>query len=189
MSERVIHLVRHGETEWNKIKRVQGSQDRPLSPTGIEQVEQLIRELKDVEITKIFTSPLRRALTSAQMISFAFDNLPIVVRPNLSERNLGDFETRYVSEMEETHGRQWHLLTPPNGESHEDFRTRIIGEFRDILEEYPNEKPLFVCHGWVIGVLDGVLPSTDERRDGYDVKNATLYTYPLPTGFEIPVNI
>jgi len=186
MAERAIHLVRHGETEWNKIKRVQGSQDRFLSLVGIEQVEKLIRELEGVDISTIFTSPLKRALTSAQMISFAMNNLPIVVRPNLSERNLGDFETRYVAEMEETYGSQWHLITPPNGESHDAFRSRILGEFKDVLEEYPDEKPLFVCHGWVIGVLDGVLPSVGEPRDGYDVKNATLYTYTLPTGFEVP---
>ena len=188
--ERNVYLVRHGETEWNKEVRIQGNKDIPLFEEGRVKVEELAETLIDIGISRIATSPLLRALESAEIISKRLGGIPMEIREGLRERNLGELEGLLVDEVKAIHGEDWQLITPPMGEPQDEFKIRIVNEFEEVVKQYPNENLLFVCHGWVIGVLDSHLaPDSKERRDGYAVKNSTLYTYPIITESGKPTNI
>lgn len=56
-----IYTIRHGETDWNKLNRVQGATDNPLNEKGLQQAEETGENLKDIPFTKVYSSPLIRA--------------------------------------------------------------------------------------------------------------------------------
>lgn len=63
-----IYLIRHGETDWNRMKKLQGTTDIPLNAYGIELAEKTAEGLKDVPFDRIYTSPLIRARKTAEII-------------------------------------------------------------------------------------------------------------------------
>ena len=64
----MIYIVRHGETDWNVLGKLQGSKDIPLNEKGIEQAKELREILKDVKFDIVFASPLQRTLKTAEII-------------------------------------------------------------------------------------------------------------------------
>lgn len=87
-----IYLVRHGETDWNKVKRWQGHTDIPLNETGIEQANALAQTIVNYSnISIIYASPLIRAYKTAEILNQAL-NVEIVVRERLKEVCLGVWE-------------------------------------------------------------------------------------------------
>lgn len=87
----MLYLVRHGETEWNEKKIIQGHADAPLTSVGIKQIEDVANEFKDVAFDVIFSSDLLRAKRSAEIIRLERD-LAIQTSELLRERTYGHFE-------------------------------------------------------------------------------------------------
>ncbi|HSR12304.1 MAG TPA: histidine phosphatase family protein, partial [Thermodesulfobacteriota bacterium] len=87
-----IFLIRHGETEWNRIGRFQGRSDTLLNEKGREQARSLALRLKDETITAIYTSPLARAVEMARTIGAFHPSVPIIEEAALLEMALGEFE-------------------------------------------------------------------------------------------------
>ena len=85
MESCIIYLTRHGETEWNEKKLVQGHTDIPLNKKGVEQAKQLGRELKNIHFEAVFSSDLLRAKDSAKIIVLG-KRLNIVLTNALRER-------------------------------------------------------------------------------------------------------
>ncbi len=86
-----IYLVRHGETDWNKERRVQGSADIPLNDYGIYLAEETAKGLETVEFDIAYTSPLIRARKTAEVI-LAGRNGPLIDAPAIQEMNFGVYE-------------------------------------------------------------------------------------------------
>ena len=86
-----ILLTRHGQTEWNALKKVQGKADIELNKNGIEQANNIKVILKNENIDLIVCSPLTRAMQTAKIIN-SDRNLPMVFDERLSERDFGEFE-------------------------------------------------------------------------------------------------
>jgi broad specificity phosphatase PhoE len=87
-----IILVRHGETEWNRQHRIQGSaSDNPLNEIGLRQAERLALCLKGETIEAIYSSPLLRAMRTAQTIA-EYHGLEVVPLPSLKEIDMGELE-------------------------------------------------------------------------------------------------
>jgi len=84
-------LVRHGETDWNAAGRLQGHTDRPLSDYGREQARRLAEELVGEEFDAIYASDLARARETAEIVGAQLD-LPVVLDPDLREKNWGTWE-------------------------------------------------------------------------------------------------
>jgi len=76
-----ILLARHGETDWNREGRFQGHADPPRNATGRAQAARLAVELADVELAAVYSSPLRRALETAEVVAAAHDLTPIPSMP------------------------------------------------------------------------------------------------------------
>lgn len=120
---RKIILVRHGETDWNPINRIQGHLDIPLNNAGILQAQKLAEELKNERIDVIYTSPLARALKTAEIIN-ASHNVTLLSEPLIAEIDQGKWNGLTVAEARKrypTTYRKWQenplAASPPKGES------------------------------------------------------------------------
>ncbi|MBR2803395.1 histidine phosphatase family protein [Candidatus Saccharibacteria bacterium] len=85
-----IYLVRHGETEWNRLHKRQGRTDIPLNETGIKQAEELHDKLKDFEFDVCYSSPLSRARQTAEIV--VSGRSEIIYDDRLMERSFGTLE-------------------------------------------------------------------------------------------------
>ncbi len=91
-------LVRHGETEWNKLGRFQGQEDTPLNPRGREQARETAIAAVTWQPTALYASPLSRTMETAQAIS-RLVGLPVVPQAGLKELALGELEGVTGEEM------------------------------------------------------------------------------------------
>lgn len=91
MSIMKIYIIRHGETDWNTIKRLQGRSDIELNDQGRRLAEITAEALKDVEFARIYTSPLKRAKETA-MIMKQDREIPVIEEPRIIEMSFGIYE-------------------------------------------------------------------------------------------------
>jgi broad specificity phosphatase PhoE len=150
-------LVRHGETIWNKERRVQGFSDIDLNDAGLHQAEQLALSLKDHNIHSIYSSPLIRAKRTAQIIN-QYHNAPIYLESDLMEMNQGDFEGLSFQDLmtrEKDFLRKW-ISDPasvrmPNGESFTELQYRAWKAIEAISMKH--DEALVVSHSFTIASI------------------------------------
>ena len=138
-------LVRHGETDWNPVNRIQGWLDIPLNAEGIRQAEKLAAELSGMKIVAIYSSPLKRAWQTAQAIAEK-QHLGIKKISALKEINQGKWQGLLVSEAKskdrELYSR-WLCkpleAKPPQGESLEEVSQRTERACQRIVNDHPQE--------------------------------------------------
>lgn len=141
----MIYIVRHGETNWNVEGRYQGRIDIELNENGFNQAKQISEELKNIEFNKVFSSPLKRALQTDQIIS----NKDIIVDNRLIERSNGDLEGKLKSECNINIDFNNPNENRLNIENIIDFRKRIKDFFDEITSDYQDENILVVTHAGV----------------------------------------
>ncbi len=95
MSAIKIYLIRHGETAWNKESRIQGREDVPLCAEGLDQAKSVAESFMNVPLAAVVTSPLSRALTTAEMIGKTV-NAPVYPEEDLTERDFGSVSGKVV---------------------------------------------------------------------------------------------
>lgn len=119
----MLYLVRHGETDWNKLKRFQSRTEVPLNARGEAQAAAIRAELqaRDVEFIQAYCSPMGRARRTAEII-LAGTTAPLAVEDELIELEFGGFEGRLESELREELGPEFdrwrdshYTLAPPYG--------------------------------------------------------------------------
>ena len=96
-------LVRHGETEWNRQRRVQGLSNLALNETGRRQAESVARALKNERVGGMYTRPLRRAQETARAIG-RFHKVEVEIRDGLKELDVGDVDGMTYEDMKIHHG-------------------------------------------------------------------------------------
>ncbi|MCP3714321.1 MULTISPECIES: histidine phosphatase family protein [unclassified Paraburkholderia] len=159
-----ILFIRHGETDWNRIKRIQGHIDIPLAESGVAQAQQLGARLSKeaqsgARLDAIWSSDLLRAQQTAQPIAEAL-GLPVQLTEGLRERNYGAFQGHDSDEIADRFPDEYaHWQTrdpgfaPPEGESQREFYHRVLHALEPILAMHPGGRIACVAHG---GVLDCV---------------------------------
>ncbi|MFZ3115358.1 MAG: histidine phosphatase family protein [Syntrophales bacterium] len=152
-----LTLVRHGETLWNKEGRVQGSSDIELSDIGLSQARRLAFSSQGPNIKTIYSSPMKRAHQTAQIIN-RMHNVPIYLEPGLLEMDQGDFEGLTFKELIENEKdflQQWKddpaSVTMPNGESLVELQKRAWSVVANIIDKAENA--LITSHGLTIAVI------------------------------------
>lgn len=143
-----LYLVRHGETEHNRLQIMQGHGEAPLNDRGIRQVTRLGQRLAAVPIEHIYSSDLRRAAMTAAIIA-AHTGAPIEYHPGLRERDPGQLTGRpYAESMPFFTDPGYH---PPGGESVPVFGERVRRAFEELLEREGgrNRRVAVVSHGMV----------------------------------------
>lgn len=144
-----ILLTRHGQTEWNLMKKKQGRADIELNETGIKQAEKTRDFLKDQKIDLIICSPLKRAMQTANIINQE-RNIPIVLDKRILERDCGEFEGKLIEEFDyEAYWSYNQNLKYEKAENIRDFYKRVYGFLDSIKYEYVDKKVLIVAHAGI----------------------------------------
>ncbi|ALF11160.1 histidine phosphatase family protein [Parageobacillus thermoglucosidasius] len=151
-----LYLTRHGETEWNVKKRMQGWQDSPLTEKGRQDAVRLGKRLETVDLAAIYTSTSGRALETAQLIR-GERLIPVYAEEQLREIHLGDWEGKTHEEIKEmdpiAFDHFWnhpHLYTPRRGERFIDVQNRAFAAIEQIIERHSEGNILIVTHGVVL---------------------------------------
>lgn len=162
MAVTTLYLVRHGETDPNRYRIMQGrGVDAPLNATGRQQAEAVARRFADMSLDAIYASGLRRAVETAQMAHRYHPKVPFAQNPDLDEMAWGIYEgTPPSPERDEALSdiyRRWdegeYGAAVEGGESIIDVQTRGVRAVRDIVEDHAGETVLVVTHGRMLRVL------------------------------------
>lgn len=164
-----INLIRHGETDWNRREIFRGRADIELSETGVRQAELLAKCLSQAEIATIYSSPLKRALKTAEAIA-GYHSLEIKTATGLIDLDYGKWQSLPHQEVEERHPKlyaEWlenpHRVKMPDGESLEDVRRRALGVVDRVTEQQAGTVVL-VSHRVVNKVLICALLGLDNSH-------------------------
>ncbi len=151
-----LYIVRHGKTQWNLEKRLQGSADIQLNEDGRELARISGEALKDTHFDRIYSSPLSRAYETACLFR-GNRPLEIIRDQRLSELNFGDYEGKTLDSLMEDDAcsfryffSQPHLYTPPaNGETLEHLCMRAADFMEHEILPLQNtcERVMIVAHG------------------------------------------
>jgi 2,3-bisphosphoglycerate-dependent phosphoglycerate mutase len=154
-----IIAIRHGETNWNVVSRIQGHLDIELNDHGRWQAQQLTHALRHEVIDAVYCSDLSRARETAQAFCSSLGLTPQEVRA-LRERHFGDFEGLTWTELEAqfpSDSQAWKSRDPdwlpPNGESLSQLRERIQTCLSELASAHADQQIVVVTHGGVLDVL------------------------------------
>ena len=157
--------MRHAETDENivghALSEVEGLAARTsevwLNEEGILQAEKLGHHLKNHKISHAYSSPLKRAIHTAEKILQHHPEAEFVVVDHLDEQNLGAAETmpKHIwKEIKKKSTDPWHLFKSEKGESYSELQERVVNFFNGLLEKHESEDTiLIVSHGGTLGVL------------------------------------
>jgi broad specificity phosphatase PhoE len=148
-----ILLVRHGETDWNLDRRLQGHADRPLNDTGRDQARALAEELADEPLDAVYSSDLARASETARVVAQA-RGLEVTTLAELRERHFGTWEGLSDDEIHERFSEEIANGTLGDGEPREEMDRRVLEALERIAAAHPGGTVLVVSHG---GPLRAVL--------------------------------
>lgn len=164
---RTLILVRHGESEWNRAGRIQGQVNSPLTDLGISQARAISDYLSGIFLNQeleIYSSPLKRAIQTAEIIAKGIDLLSseVIIEERLNDFNLGEISGTYGwDKVAEIFPEQAQLrlqdpmrFHPSGGESGAEFEARL----RSLMEELmgDDKTKLFVSHGIVNKFIRGI---------------------------------
>lgn len=156
-----LYLFRHGQTDWNKKKIIQGQKNSDLTTLGEKQAKKASKILKDVKVSAFFSSDLARAKQTAEII--AIDHkLAVITKKALREQRMGRFEGKtikyFYKELRETLDQiekmsvkeRFKHKVEPGIESHHESATRFIRFFREVAVAYKNKNVVIVCHEGIL---------------------------------------
>jgi broad specificity phosphatase PhoE len=152
-------LLRHGKTEWNQKRRIQGQRHSPLTSKGRAEAERWGLILKDIRWNRILTSDLGRAIATATLINQTL-GVPLVEDSRLREQDWGKWTGKTVAQLKEKDGRfleeqvdaGWRFC-PPGGEDRNRVLERSREAIRTAAETWTGETILVVTHEGVIKCL------------------------------------
>ncbi len=155
-----ICLVRHGETEWNMERRIQGQIDIALNPTGLDQATAVGSWLRNAGIVALYSSDLKRAWATAQAIGAALGLSPVAV-PEMRERRYGIFEGLTYDEARARFPEGYAAFARrdadysfDHGESLKQMAARVTGKLEEIAAAHPRQNVAVVLHGGVLDIVN-----------------------------------
>lgn len=184
MPKKII-IVRHGETDYNKERRMQGWLDIPLNDVGIAQAIASSTKLVGVKIDAIYSSDLVRAHETAKHIS-SVAKIDIVATPALRERDMGIFSGwRWESEPDPEKEKLWVEFESARdnedihwnkhrGESMHQMTTRVKDFMDQIHKSHQDQTVVIVSHGGTINRLLEIYNFKSSKEGFRDIKNASL---------------
>jgi len=194
MTHTTILLIRHGETAWNAVRRLQGHIDIPLNGEGERQAAALGRALAGGQLDAVVSSDLQRAMQTAQAVAAHHRNLTPSTNPQLRERAYGVFEGMLYRDIQDEYPADFQLwqardidAVMPHGErmaeSFRSFYERVIGALKDVGARHRGQTVAVVAHG---GVLECAYREArgiqlDSPRD-FQVKNASINRFTVEHG-------
>ncbi len=154
-----IYITRHGQTNLNKQKLMQGLTDEPLNETGIQQAREARETINDITFDAVYASPLDRAITTASIIG----NVPksqVIVDPRIIETDFGKYECKSYYRLGPIMTLYWALPEIfPAPKSVETIASMVkrSSEFLKEIEKKDYNNVLIACHGGIIRALCGYM--------------------------------
>ena len=156
MPQTILHLVRHGQTQWNVEKRFQGRLDSPLTELGKSQARMAGEILSGVPLDYAYASPLPRTLATAELVLHS-RNLAIAHEPRVREINLGPLEgelyEKAVLTWPEAAKDFWerpHLFQADGAETVKEVQERMVEALEEIVGRHPEKHIVIISHGMAI---------------------------------------
>lgn len=168
-----VYIFRHGETDWNLQRKLQGMTNVPLNDTGRAQAIGLAQKLKQLGIELIVSSDLMRAADTAR-VTAQWTGAPIVIHPGLRETNLGKAEGISIDDVKSVLGAEalerWMSIKPEDahysfadGESKHDHRVRLFDAMETSLRRYRAKIAAISTHGGAMRrILHHIRPELKE---------------------------
>jgi len=152
-------LARHGETEWNRLRRIQGISDMELNERGLQQAAALANALKKARVRAIYTSPLKRARVTADIIA-RYHRVEVVSLFGLREMDAGEVDGLTYDEMGAQYGdflKKWindcSSVRPPGGCTLHELQEQVWGAIEEILaQQLPGKAKKVKDEGVVVAV-------------------------------------
>jgi broad specificity phosphatase PhoE len=170
LTETILGLLRHGQTDWNIDLRLQGSSDIPLNETGRNQAAVAGATFSREDWDVIIASPLSRARDTAQIVAQKL-NMPVVIFPELVERSFGVAEGFSHSEWRKMYEANEYI---EGLESLEDLRSRCELLLQLVATEYDGLRVLAISHGALIRKVLRIVSNNQIPQDGDRLGNVSL---------------
>ena len=167
----IIGLLRHGQTDWNIDMRLQGISDIPLNEAGHAQAKLAADILSAGQWNQVISSPLSRAMVTAQYVSDALGLADFNVHELLLERSFGVAEG---SSYEEWRERLQAGIHAEGAESIGELEKRVIKLLDELARQYEGKEVIAVSHGALIRKLIGIVSNGELPREGERFGNASL---------------
>jgi len=156
-----IYIIRHGQTDWNLLNKVQGQKDIELNKTGMMQAEQIIKEFNNYNFDLIICSPLKRAKQTAEIIN-RDKNIQIIYDDALMERGLGNFEgTQSDYDSDEIYNLKMNLEIN-DIEPAKQFYDRVSKLLNCIKQNLKDKKILLITHSGTARAIETYFYGIDE---------------------------
>ncbi|XXG52773.1 hypothetical protein AAC387_Pa03g1001 [Persea americana] len=175
-----IEIVRHGETTWNASGRIQGQLESELNEVGWKQAEAIAERLgKELKPAAVYSSDLKRAKDTAEMIAKKCHCHEVTVVPELKERHVGSLQGFVWGEIQEKVPEAYHaffssekgLEIPGGGESFNQLCERSVAALEEIASRHKGERVIVVTHG---GVLRAIYMAITREPTAGKVLNASI---------------
>lgn len=169
-----LYLVRHGQTVWNSQRRMQGWENSNLTEKGIDEAKRLGKRLEEVEFDVVYSSPIGRALETAEYIS-GLNRDEIIKKDGFKEMAFGKWEGLEFDKLEGEDRIQYNNLwnDPENyesigGENFDDVISRLERDLKDLVKNHQGEEVLLISHGVLIRVLTSLILKKEELKNLWD---------------------
>lgn len=182
----LLTLVRHGQTDWNFQRRIQGSTDVPLNETGRDDARAAAAALADRPHHAIYSSPLLRAQETAEIIARELGLHEPLLVPDLREREFGEGEGLLVTEYLDRFG-DW-FVNPPGAETLDEVRDRAFDALHQIARDSRRrsapmaESVIVVTHGGVLSSLLRHASSGSLPLPGEPLRNGSVHRFEASPG-------
>ncbi|MGV8968858.1 MAG: histidine phosphatase family protein [Microbacteriaceae bacterium] len=167
----LIYFVRHGETEWNRERRIQGKTDIPLNDTGREQARATGKLLANRRWDLVVSSPLVRARETAEIIASELGMPAPLVLDDIGERNYGASEGLNYEQIEAKFPDD---APVPGRESRREVTERAIPAVVALAERYPEKAIIVVSHG---GVIRSILLEVAPHEKSAPIRNGSIHSF------------
>lgn len=162
----IIYLTRHGQTNLNKARLMQGLTDEPLNETGLAQARAMREKIGDVHFDAVYASPLNRAVMTGAIIG-GVDPSEVITDPRIIEADFGVYEKKKYFFLGPAMTLYWTLPeifpAPKSVETTASLRERSSSFLRE-LEEKNYGTVLIACHGGIMRALSGYL---EDKKNGF----------------------
>ena len=182
---RTFYIFRHGETDWNKEKRIQGHTDTLLNESGILQAKNLVAKFASIPLEVIYSSDLIRAKETASFVTDQY-KIPLLLETNLREMRYGDAEGMHLNQLINVFGEDlWKRIHSfksennhvrfPNGESRFEARVRLRSVIDNIIQNTQYQTIGISTHGGALrNLLHGFL---NDEHEVLPIPNCVVYKF------------
>ncbi len=170
----ILYLIRHGETDWNHARRIQGHSDIDLNRQGIQQANQLAARFAGKTFHAVYSSDLSRARETARGIAELM-NVPVSTRPHLRERCYGEWEGLTYEEIRERFQQRDEASC--GIESFEEMQQRAVSVLTELATSHLGETVVVVSHGGFINSFLHYVTNGEQGTGITKIDNTGISTF------------